>query len=250
MPSTGGFKQSSFGITSNDPVFPTATIIMNGTGTVPPATPILSVSPSSGDFGGVVVGGEQSIVFTVTNKGTADLAITKVSTPGLPFSKTDTCTGATLAPSTGSCLITVTFSPTASVASTSKIVISSNAGTFKIPLSGEGLAKPVISISPHRIAFGQQVVGTTSAAKTVKVTNNGAAGSSLIISEISITNPFKIISDTCLGAALGSGMSCKVKIVFNPTAFMTYSPYALIFNSNDPVNPAAQKVTLSGTGIH
>ena len=136
--------------------------------------------------------------------------------------------------------------------STSKIVISSsNAGTFEIPLSGEGLAKPVISVSPAAIAFGDQVVGTTSAAKTVTVTNNGGAGSSLIINSIVSTSPFKIISgsDTCSGRTLARPESCKVRIVFNPTAFVTYSPYTLIFNSNDPVTPAA-KVTLSGTGVH
>jgi hypothetical protein len=85
---------------------------------------------------------------------------------------TNTC-GASVAAG-GSCDIDVTFSPTASGTRTGKIRITdSELGspqTFTVAGTGT-----YVSLSPVRLNFGSQKVGTTTAARTVTVTNVGTA---------------------------------------------------------------------------
>src|SRR5208283_838373 len=76
-----------------------------------------------------------------------------------------------------------------------------------------------------------QVLNTTSAAKTVTVTNTGSA--TLDISSITASANFAVSKNTC-GATLGAGKKCKVSVTFTLT-------------DNAPNSP--QTVTLSGTGI-
>jgi len=104
----------------------------------------------------------------------------------------------------------------------------------------------VVTLSPTSLIFGRQAVDTTSAAKTVTITNTGVA--TLYNSSIAITEgnrSFAISSNTC-GAMLAAGKACKVGVTFTPKQPGAETG-ALIFTNNASGSP--QTVTLAGTGV-
>jgi hypothetical protein len=109
-----------------------------------------------------------------------------------------------------------------------------------IPLTG-GLAPP--GVSPTSLSFGNEVVGTTSPAKTVTLQNTGTG--TLEISSITPSGDFAISANTC-GATLAGKKSCKVSITFTPMALGKLTG-TLTFTDNAINSP--QTVPLSGTGV-
>jgi hypothetical protein len=103
-------------------------------------------------------------------------------------------------------------------------------------------AGPVVKLSPASLIFGNTIVGTTSAAKTVKVTNTGSG--TLDISSITASSSFAISASTC-GATLAVGKSCKVSVTFTPTQVGGVTG-TLTLTDNALSSP--QNVQLSGTG--
>lgn len=250
-PISSGFKQSSLSLVSNDPANPTTIIPMTGTVKV---APLISATPASAAFGNVVIGGTPTITFVIKNTGTGNLLISAVNSIEAPFTRTaDTCTGATLAPMTQTCSVTVKYSPTAAVTSTASLVISSNdpvgGGQFTLPLSGTGVTKPVSDLSPATWSFGNVKIGTTSASKTFTLKNT-ASGSVLTVNSVTYPSvPFRVLSNTCTtGKSLAYNETCSVSVEFRPIKVATYNPYFLTFRTNDPVTPLI-RATLSGTGI-
>lgn len=108
---------------------------------------------------------------------------------------------------------------------------------------------PSITLNPSSLTFPPQHRGTTSAAQSVTVTNNG--NSPVTFSSIALTgaNPgdYAISADTCpVGAgALAASASCSVSIRFSPTAIGTRTG-AVTFTDNAVGSP--QSAGLSGTG--
>jgi Transmembrane protein 131-like N-terminal len=74
---------------------------------------------------------------------------------------------------------------------------------------------PIASLSPTSLSFPATVVGQTSAAQSVTVSNTG--GSALTISSIaSSTTEFSISANTCTSVAAGA--SCSFSVAFAPSA--------------------------------
>ena len=109
---------------------------------------------------------------------------------------------------------------------------------FKFPNCGA----PAVALSTTSLAFGKRVLGTTSPAKVVKVTNTGT--STLHITNISINDDFAISSKTC-GTTVAPGASCTVSVTFTPTQIGVRHG-TLTFSDDAPTNP--QTVALTGTG--
>ena len=108
-----------------------------------------------------------------------------------------------------------------------------------------GSPATTVTLSPTSLSFGDQLIDTTSSAKTVTLTNSGTA--TLDISSISITagsSFFAISSNTC-EATLAAGKKCKVSVKFTPTALGAVTG-TLSFTDNASGSP--QTVSLSGTG--
>src|SRR5207237_371592 len=129
-------------------------------------TPIVKLGASNLNFGYHLVGTSSlSQTVTLTNTGDVSLAISSV-TPSTGFNQTNNC-GTALAPN-GSCTITATFSPTAAgpVSGTITIIDNAGSGSQTITLSGIGALTPIV-VSPSNVSFGNQAVGTTSAAQPV-----------------------------------------------------------------------------------
>jgi hypothetical protein len=102
-------------------------------------------------------------------------------------------------------------------------------------------------VSPTSLSFANQLVGTTSTAQTVTVTNSGAADLTISSAALGGTNAadFAKSADTCSGASVGSSGTCTVSVTFTPTAAGQRSA-TLSIADNAPDTP--QSASLTGTG--
>ncbi len=103
---------------------------------------------------------------------------------------------------------------------------------------------PGVTFSPISLSFGNEAIDTTSAAKTVTLTNTGTATLDITSIAITLGTNFAISSNTC-GATLAAGKTCKVKVTFTPTE-LGAATGTLSFTDNASGSP--QTVSLTGTG--
>jgi hypothetical protein len=208
--------------------------------------PAVSLSPTSLTFAGHVVGTRSSAQQVIlTNTGYLELSIAGISISGTnatDFSESNNC------PSTlaigAMCTIDVTFAPTQMGPRSASVTITDNAAVSpqQIALSGTGvMSGPNATLSPASIAFGTQLVNTTSPAQSVTLTNNGTAV--LAITSI-VTNGDFGQTNTC-GSSLAILASCTITVTFAPKQQGNRAG-TLSVKDNAPGSP--QTVSLSGTG--
>ena len=99
-----------------------------------------------------------------------------------------------------------------------------------------------LTASPSSLSFGNENVGSTTAAQTVTVSNPGTTAAS--VSSVSASGPFSE-TNTC-GSSIAAGGSCSVSVKFAPTAAGSASG-TLSVASSAPSSPLS--VALSGTGV-
>src|SRR5438876_1812436 len=102
-----------------------------------------------------------------------------------------------------------------------------------------------VSVSAAKLYFGGEVIGTTSPAKTVMVTNTGS--NTLTIKKIYVggLNPGDFAETNTCGSALATGASCRVTITFTPSV-KNLRQAGLGISTPDPASPDA--VLLNGGG--
>ena len=251
-PSAAGSRAASITVGDNAPGNP-HTVTLAGTGVGP--APAIVLSPTSLDFGDRVVGTTSAAQdVTLTNSGTAPLTIDSIGVAGAnaaDFAQTNTCP---LTPSTlavgASCTISVTFAPSATGSRTASVSIADDApgGPHTVALSGTGTA-PGVTLAPAGIDFGSQLIGTTSAAHDVTLTNSGTAP--LTIDSIGVSGPDAgdfAQTNTCplAPSTLAVGASCTISATFTPSA--AGGRTASISIADDaPGSPHV--VALDGTGV-
>lgn len=217
---------------------------------VPRPSPVVSLQPTSISFGNQNVNTTSSaIASTLTNTGTATLSIASINITGAngaDFAQTNTC-GSSVAAG-ANCTISVTFTPSAAGTRTASVTITDNAGDSpeSVALSGTGIGVPQVTISPSTVAFGNQNVGTTSAAQNISVSNTGTAALSITSIILGGTNPGDFAETTTCGASLAAGSSCAISVTFKPTAAGSRSASVSI---SDNASGSPQSIALSGTGI-
>jgi phospholipase C len=229
-PKASGNRTGTIRITDNDPSSPQM-VGLTGTG-----TSIFVTAPKQ--FPRVVVGASSPQTYTMTNFGAAPLSISSISTRG-DFSDTTTCT-AQLAPS-ASCTITVKFSPISSGNRYGALFVRSNDAysPYVVVLQGAGQA---ISLSPNKLTFAGQAVGTTSAPKTITI-RNPSGTQSLVLGSIAATGDFS--SNSNCPSALLPGASCTISTTFRPSASGTRTGVTNVVSS-DFNSPTV--LNLTGTG--
>ena len=148
-------------------------------------------------------------------------------------------------PTSSTSVLTFTASGTATKG-TSTVTVTGTSGslthTTSISLTVTAGSAPQVTLSPTSLTFSKTVVGNTSAAKSVTMTNSGNA--LLNINSIVASGDFAISSSTC-GSTLGIGAKCKFKVTFTPTQAGTRTG-AVTITDNAPNSP--QSVSLTGTG--
>ena len=98
-----------------------------------------------------------------------------------------------------------------------------------------------VGLSPVSVSFGTQLVGKTSAAKTISLTNYQT--STLNIFSVSTSGDFAQ-TNTC-GTALSAKASCSISVTFDPSSASAESAQLQVFD--DAAN-SPQSADLSGTG--
>src|SRR6266704_3326685 len=104
-------------------------------------------------------------------------------------------------------------------------------------------------LNPTSVSFGNQIIGITSATKTVTLTNNNSLALSINSIALTGTNAADFAqSNTCPSGSntLAAGGSCTISLTFTPGASGTRSAN-LTFTDNAAGSP--QAVALSGTGV-
>ena len=198
-----------------------------------------AVLSASGYFGQILIGSSASGNVTLSNTGTATLNITSIVASGPPFTQTNNC-GTSVAAG-GKCTITITFTPTTTPLVNGSVTVTDNSTTGSTQVanvSGAGLAPAYLSAVSF--GFGNQALNTTSAAKTVTVTNRQTTALPVTVG---ISGDFAQ-TNTC-GSAIAASGTCTVNMTFTPTAAGTRSGTLTITPSVGP----ALTASLSGTGI-
>jgi len=196
---------------------------------------------------------------TVTVDNTGDVPLTLAITFGgqnpMQFGQTNTC--APSVPAGGHCAINVTFTPTMASPNPKHALLNVNGGagsggTQSVSLTGN-IVVPTYMVSPTSLAFLNQLIGTTSVAKSVTITNTSTNGAYLAISAPTKggTNPgqWGTPNTNCpanLAPTAGSN-TCTVSINFAPTTTAAKSA-TLNINVGAPASPTQTQVALTGTG--
>jgi hypothetical protein len=181
--------------------------------------PAVSLTPTSATFLVLRTVGTASLPQTVklTNVGSAGLDITGISVigpNGRDFPQSNNCPP-TLAAG-ASCLITVTFKPSAQGVRTGSISIADNApgSPHTVPLTGRGT---FLHWSPRQMNLGDQPVGTSSPAQTVVLTNAGTAPIAVFSIGVGGVNAGDFSETNTCGSSLKAGASCTIQVTFTPT---------------------------------
>jgi len=226
--------------------FSPITVGLSGPATGGPKVP-LKLSPTSLTFSSTGLGSTSAAkTITVTNNGTGTITINSISGSAnfaAVGSGSSPC-GGSLAKG-ASCTLSVTFTPTdtGSVKGSLAIATSGPGSPQIAALSGTGAAP--VTLAPTSLSFSAQAVGTTSAPKTVTLTNNSSG--TLTISELVASGDFSATpSDgTPCGSSVAAGASCTFSVTFTPNVKGSISG-AVTVNDNVPLSPEVMKLT--GTG--
>ncbi len=183
---------------------------------------------------------------TVKNTGKGQLTFSNITItgtdPGDFAQATNTCTGSIAAGKT--CTISVTFTPSATGARSASLELTDDAqgSPQAVALSGTGEAQA--TVSPATLTFAAQTVGTTSAAKTVTLTNNLSTALAFNITFTGADPGDFTETNTCSGS-VPMKSHCVISVKFSPNATGTRTA---TMNVNDSANNSPQTVSLTGTG--
>jgi hypothetical protein len=184
---------------------------LSGFGTAP----VAGIAPAALTFDPQMVASTSSAqVVILSNSGTGPLTFSGsgISTATSDFAQTNNCGTAVAAGK--ACQISVTFTPTATGVRGGTLTVTDNADVQSVSLSGTGTSTaPGFKLSPESLMFPVQLVGTTSAAQPVVLSNTSTTAMSVAVG---ISGDFAK-SGSC-PAGLAGGASCTLNVSFKPTA--------------------------------
>jgi Abnormal spindle-like microcephaly-assoc'd, ASPM-SPD-2-Hydin len=245
------------------------TVTLTGTG-VFPATTLTPSTPIN--FGNQILNVTSTVqTLTLMNSGTGTLNLASVALGGtnanqFAFATGTTCTNGSTVAAGASCIVNLTFTPTALGSQSATITFTDDASpTIQVvTLSGTGVF-PQATLSPSpSIAFGNQRENTTSAAQTLTLTNGRTGTLTLTTVALGGTNAKQFAIATGTNASdfsiVTSGTSCAAGVTVVATANCTWSvkftPTAigsrtapLTFTGDSGATPrSTRSVALTGTG--
>jgi Abnormal spindle-like microcephaly-assoc'd, ASPM-SPD-2-Hydin/Beta-propeller repeat len=128
--------------------------------------------------------------------------------------------------------------------------------TFPVGATSAGFVakltlEPTVTVSPASLTFTGGVVGVTSAAQTVTLTNNTNSG--VVMTSVTVVagtpvasaTDFATTNNTCTGT-IAAGTSCTVGVTFTPSVTTTETA-TLTFTDSDTSSPQTVGLTGSGT---
>jgi hypothetical protein len=217
-------------------------LVLTGIAAPNVAALLTHVSTASLTFGSQVAGTTSSAQpVTITNGAPTGLSVTSITITG-NFTEADTCLPSSNVIAMGqSCIILVSYAPTAAQPDTGQMSITFSDGTSQaVSLSGTGVSSGV-TLSPSSLSFGSQEftvpVGlspSTSAAQVVTLTNTGAT--TLGVASVAVTGDFTEVDDCTLSSPavtqIAPGFSCLILVNFAPTAAGTRTGQVTVTDSS------------------
>lgn len=181
-------------------------------------TPELQIAPTTVDFGDVAVGSMTSAPLVLSNVGSAQLQISALPPPGMPFALgAGNCNAPPFALAPGAqCQLGLVAQPQAKGLILGTLALVHNgAGPTSVPLRVTGRS-PAPQLSSTQIGFGSVVLGTPSAIRTLQLTN--AATVALVVGQASLQEDteFAITADSCSGQTLAAQAQCSISLALTP----------------------------------
>jgi hypothetical protein len=209
-----------------------------------------TVTPSSVNFGTVPMHVKASRSLTLTNTGTADLTVTKISETGQGYSTVGGGLSANMAVKAGSSLnFSIYFSPLVAGHAPGNLSITTSADStpLTVTLDGTGVAAPggtpAIEVTPSSVNFGNVTVGTTDT-QTMRLANTGTAD--LTVTKISASGTGFSESGLSIPLTLPAGQSTTFTASFKPTGTGAQTG-SIAITSNASGSPLS--VSLTGSGV-
>lgn len=241
LPESVGPASSSFVVSSSLPgdMSQDVTIAVAGAG-VPAelvGTPV--------DFGNVALSETGTASLTITNAGAAPVELVGLAVDA-PFALGDPAPCVTVLAPTGTCTVTVTFTPDVPGAATADVVVSHLAGDTPLPVTGFG-ATAGLDAGVEQLDFGLVLAGTASAPDTITVRNTGNVDATLDAATVS--GPFELVDDRCAGV-LAPDATCEIDVRFTPAADAAGDQSGLLaITADGDGGPAATSVELLGFAV-
>src|SRR3989449_697561 len=254
-PAATGARTATVTITDDAASSPQS-VSLAGTGIVPAVT----LAPTNLAFGDQRLSTTSPVqTVTLTNSGTATLSITSIAltrfNPGdFAIAAGTTCTNGATVVAGASCLLNLTFTPTAASARTFFFNDTATTEIYTLSLHDAlPIFVPAVTLAPTNLAFGDQRLSTTSPVQTVTLTNSGTATLSITSIALAGSNPgdFAVAGSgvapcPLAGGPVAASASCAFTVTFTPAA--TGARTATVTITDDaPGSP--QSVSLAGTGI-
>ena len=170
-----------------------------------------TLNPTTQDFGSEAIGfTSPPQTFTWTNNSSFAYQISGASITGDFNIVSNGCSGAVAGGA--SCLIVVTFTPTALGARTGTLTVSSSSNQLTAQLTGTGT--PGFTMTPTTFSYGSLDVGNN-AAQTFTLTST--ASGPLAVPPFVTTGQYSVNTSAC-GASVAGGAHCTVTVSFLPTS--------------------------------
>ncbi|HEX2910976.1 MAG TPA: choice-of-anchor D domain-containing protein [Chloroflexia bacterium] len=186
--------------------------------------PLTRYSAEALDFGSQNLNSvSASQVLTVTNAGSVPLTLSAASLSGAnpaDFSLTPAASLPLTLNGGEKTTFSLTFKPLATGARSASLDLSDGTGSgpHHVLLTGNGVGRPVLSLSARSLDFGNQIIGSVSPAQTLTLTNSGTAD--LSINQLQLTGDnaqdFTLSYSANLPLTLAPAASTTLNLGFKP----------------------------------
>lgn len=251
-PTASGARSGSVTVPDNSSTSP-HTLALSGNGLTP--APRLSITPGNLAFPATATGGAGTTYqVIVQNVGNAPVQINSTAITGADFKETYSSCENNRLPVNSACYVNVQVVPTVTGPLTGTLTINDSAAgnPHTVALSGTGSdPNTAFQLSQNAVTFGNQPLGTTSAAAIVYLVNQG--NTAVGITGATVSGPFTVSG--CVPAPgntynIYPPSSCAMSINFAPPANGAAGPYSgsVSIADNAPGNPHV--ISLSGTAVN
>lgn len=219
----------------------TVTVPVSGSGVAPGQ---LSAAPSSIDLGNVQLGSSQTQSTTLTNSGGMSVTISQAVVTGAGFSASGLSLPLTLAAGQSKSF-SVTVAPQSARSTNGNVAVASDASnpTLNVPLSGTGVTPGSLTANPLSLGFAGVQVGNS---QTLSETLTNSGGSSVTITQATVTGTGFSLSRLSLPLTLAAGQSATFSMAFTPqTGGSSNGSISIASNASN----FTLTVPLSGTGV-
>jgi hypothetical protein len=174
----------------------------------------LAVLPTSLALGSVKIGASQTQSATLINSGSSDLTVRQAIVTGKGFRMSGLTFPLTLAAGQRKSF-TVTFAPQSAGNSSGSIAVTTDAANpvVSVPMSAVATAPGALISNPSSLGFGSVQINN---GQTLSATLTNSGGSSVTVSQASVSGAGFAVSGLTLPMTLAAGQSAAFSVTFNP----------------------------------